>query len=112
MQLTIRDIGKTFTYSTCPDLFELEGFERHGEELYAVGIGPGRGGCRPGKNDPTKLYYLLSYSGNDEFTSDFFPVDRKLAKEPYFNFARFGCNENHVRDLIKVLDERYVHKEK
>lgn len=29
-----------------------------------------------------------------------------------FDFTRFGCNRQHVEDLVKVLDARYVHKEK
>lgn len=27
-----------------------------------------------------------------------------------FDFSKFGCNEDHVRDLIKILDKRYARR--
>ncbi len=34
----------------------------------------------------------------------------KEKKKELFDFNRFGCNAEHVRDLISVLDKRYKRK--
>jgi hypothetical protein len=98
MKITKKDIGKKFILLSAPktkyviitDICKDEPYPVKGIEQYIDGT-------------ITKNGWSLTNSDWKSY---------KKPKKEWFNFRLFGCNEEHVRNLVKALDKRYKRDKK
>lgn len=90
MKLTPKDVGKLIRHEAW-DSGMYTKVQFIGKS-YIVGIEQNGSECTY-ENDDSWEYY-------------------KKPKKEWFDFKRFGCNVDHVRDLVEALDKRYKHKAK
>ncbi len=102
MELTTKHIGKKVRKINCLDYdyVVVTGIKSLSGDPYLYGIGV---------KDSRVVGEFTPERANGRDINGWELVD---GASDAFDFARFGCNRQHVEDLMTFLDKRYVHKEK